>query len=62
MRQTMASSTSKERPSQAQSERLAPLSYVAFVLVALLSLAPLAQAQTNRPSGTVVSWGTQFVP
>ncbi|HYV26645.1 MAG TPA: hypothetical protein VFA77_03870 [Candidatus Eisenbacteria bacterium] len=35
---------------------------VSFVLLTLLSLAPLAQAQTNRPSGTVVSWGWQVLP
>src|SRR5688500_10629288 len=34
----------------------------AFALVSILSLAPLAQAQTNRPSGTVVSWGQRFLP
>src|SRR5262245_57143040 len=28
-----------------------------LALLALLSLAPLAHAQTNRPSGTVVRWG-----
>ena len=31
-------------------------------LLPLLSVAPLAQAQTNRPSGTVVSWGERFLP
>src|SRR5262245_66456648 len=38
------------------------LSCLSFALLALLSLAPLAHAQTNRPSGTVVSWGNQFLP
>src|SRR4030095_9716800 len=35
-----------------------------FALLSLLFLAfaPLAHAQTNRPSGTVVSWGLQFLP
>src|SRR5688572_13832030 len=31
-------------------------------LLALLSLAPLAQTQTNRPAGTVVSWGFNVLP
>src|SRR5688572_30393227 len=34
----------------------------AFALLALLSLATLAEAQTNRPSGTVVSWGLNVLP
>src|SRR5688572_28224209 len=34
----------------------------AFALVSILSLAPLAHAQTNRPAGTVVTWGYQFLP
>ena len=32
------------------------------LVLPLLSFAPLAQAQTNRPSGTVVSWGSKFLP
>ena len=28
-----------------------------FTHLSLLSLAPLSQAQTNRPAGTLVSWG-----
>ena len=35
---------------------------VSFALLALLFVAPLAQAQTNRPSGTVVSWGLLVIP
>jgi len=33
------------------------LRWVSFALLALLALAPLSQAQTNRPSGAVVVWG-----
>ena len=36
---------------------MSSVSIVFFALLALLSLAPLSQAQTNRPSGTVGSWG-----
>ncbi len=35
---------------------------LSIALLSLLALAPLAQAQTNRPSGTVVSWGAEFLP
>ncbi len=31
-------------------------------LLSLLSLTPLAQAQTNRPAGTIVSWGRDVLP
>jgi hypothetical protein len=30
--------------------------------LSLLSLAPLSEAQPNRPSGTIVSWGTHPIP
>src|ERR1043165_2064166 len=33
-----------------------------FTLLSLLSLAPLVPAQTNRPSGTIVSWGDRMLP
>ena len=35
---------------------------VGLSVLLLLSLLPLTHAQTNRPSGTVVSWGHQNVP
>jgi len=33
-----------------------------FALLGLLALAPLSEAQTNRPSGAVVSWGNRWTP
>ena len=48
----------KREQSSTHSTRFARLRCVSFALLSLLSLAPLSQAQTNRPSsGTVVSWG-----
>jgi hypothetical protein len=35
---------------------------VCFALLSVLSLAPLSQAQNNRPSGTVVTWGHVVYP
>src|SRR4029453_16971303 len=35
---------------------------VCFALLSVLSLAPLSQAQNNRPSGAVVSWGLRILP
>jgi hypothetical protein len=55
MRQTMASSNSKERPSQVQSKRLAPLSYVAFGEGALPYLAPLL---SHTPTRSEVPYGS----
>src|SRR5215510_6378077 len=38
------------------------LTSVSFTLLALLSLGPLSNAQTSRPSGTLVSWGGWVLP
>lgn len=52
----------KTGASSSHSTRFRRPGCVSFALLALLSSAPLAQAQTNPPSGTVVWWGEQFLP
>src|SRR5438067_1416655 len=36
--------------------------FAATALLSIFSSGPIAEAQTNRPSGTLVSWDASFLP